>query len=392
MSCPRTAATPVIVSPGPVHVGRERWETLPPLHHRSVDFRDIVRETGRLMQELLRTSSPVYLLTASGTGAMEAAIANVTVPGSRVLVVSGGKFGRRWAELCDAYGCRTDCLHVEEGRRIDVDAVVERVKRERPEFVAFTHVESSTGLLFPVQELSARLGGAGPLLIVDAISSLGAEELDMDAWGIDVVAGASQKALAAPPGVSFVGMGKRALDLVGRRRGGTYYFDLRRSAAARESGDTPFTPAIQTIQIVHRSLLEMSALGFASVRSRHRRASDAFLAAAKHLSLASYSQNPSSAVQALALPRECRGDEVLARLGGGGFIAAGGQDDLEGRVIRTGFLGLLDVRTLERLVSALGRALQESGCRVDLPSAQQRAREYGVDFPLFAERGGRFLA
>jgi len=378
----------VMVSPGPVHVAPQAWETLPPLHHRSVDFREIVRETVRLIQGLLRTSSPVYLLTASGTGAMEASIANVTVPGSRVLVVSGGKFGRRWAELCEAYGCRTDCLHVEGGRKIDVDAIVERVNRERPEFVALTHVESSTGLLFPVQELSARLTGTRPILIVDAISSLGAEEFDMDAWEIDVVAGASQKALAAPAGVSFVGMGKRALDLVGRRRGGTYYFDLKRAGAAGESGDTPFTPAIQTIQIIHRSLIGMNTLGFAEVRSRHRRASDAYLAAAKHLSLASYSQNPSSAVQALVLPRECRGTEVLARLCSGGFIAAGGQDDLEGRIIRTGFLGLFDVRTLERLVSALGKALQESGCSVDIPSAKECASAYNVDSSLIAGNGG----
>lgn len=387
-----SARDPVIVSPGPVHVEPRRWETLPPLHHRSADFRGIVRETVRLIQGLLRTSSPLYLLTASGTGAMEASIANVTVPGSRVLVVSGGKFGRRWVELCEAYGCRTDCLHVEGGRRVDVDAIVERVNRERPEFVALTHVESSTGLLFPVRELSARLGGARPILIVDAISSLGAEEFDMDAWEIDVVAGASQKALAAPAGVSFVGMGKRALDLMGRRRGGAYYFDLKRAGSAGESGDTPFTPAIQTIQMIHRSLLGMNELGFAEVRSRHQRASDAYLAAAKHLSLASYSENPSSAVQALVLPGECRGDQVLERLGRGGFIAAGGQDDLEGRIIRTGFLGLLDVRTLERLVSALGKALQESGCSVDIPSAKECASAYDVDFSLIAGGGERFLA
>jgi aspartate aminotransferase-like enzyme len=372
----------VVVSPGPVHVAPERWESLPLLHHRSDDFRNIFRETQRLMQDLLHTSSPVHVLTASGTGAMEAAVANVTVPGSRVLVVSGGKFGHRWVELCDTYECKTVCLSVEKGMRVEVDAVLEHVERLRPEFVALTHVESSTGLLFPLRELCVRLGQPRPVLIVDAISSLGAEELDMDAWGIDVVVAASQKALAAPPGVSFVGMDKRSAELVGRRRSGIYYFDLARSAVAAESGDTPFTPAIQTVQMIHRSLLEMKALGFDAVRDRHRRASDAFLGAAEHLSLHSYSGNPSSAVQALALSEGCRADDVLERLRGRGFIAAGGQGDLRGAMIRTGFLGLLDGRTLEGLVEALGTVLREIGCSGDLPSALKCARDYGAGTSL----------
>ena len=277
----------VIVSPGPVHVAAEAWKDLQALHHRSGEFRNIVRECQSALQELLHTSSPVYLLTASGTGAMEAAVANVTVPGSRVLVVSGGKFGRRWAEICDAYECRTSMLRFEGGMGIDVDSVVERIDRERPEFVALTHVESSTGLLFPLRELVGRLRGDRPIMIVDAISSLGAEDFLMEEWGIDLAVGASQKSLAAPPGVSFAAVGKRALGLVGRRRAGLYYFDFNRARVAGAGGDTPFTPAISTIQIMHRSLRSMRAFGFDKVILRHQRASGAFQRAAKHLSLES---------------------------------------------------------------------------------------------------------
>jgi aspartate aminotransferase-like enzyme len=370
----------VIVSPGPVHVSPEAWKDLQALHHRSGEFRNIVRECQSALQELLHTSSPVYLLTSSGTGAMEAAVANVTVPGSRALVVSGGKFGRRWAEIFDAYECRTSVLGFEGGAAIDVDAVAERIRSERPEFVALTHVESSTGLLFPLRELAGRLRGDDrPILVVDAISSLGAEDCLMEEWGIDVAIGASQKSLAAPPGVSFAAVGKRALGLVGRRPRGVYYFDFNRARLAAAGGDTPFTPAIGTIQIMHRSLRSMRALGFEKMIARHRTASDAFLRAANHLSLEFFAKNPSSAVQVLALPVECPGERVLACLAREGFVAADGQDELKGRVLRTGFLGLHGSKTLERLVSALGKALLECGAAVDVDSAVARIREAKLD-------------
>ena len=382
------ARQPIIVSPGPVRVFAEGRKAIPPLHHRSDEFRNIVKETEGMLRTLLGTSSPVYLLTSSGTGAMEAAIANVTVFGSRVLVVSGGKFGRRWAEICDAYECRTTLMETGIGKAVDVDSVAERIDRDGPEYIAVTHVESSTGLLFPLRELTARLGRHRPILIVDAISSAGAEDLDMDAWGIDVVVGASQKSLAAPAGASFIGVAKRALALVGRRGKGAYYFDLGRFEAAREVGDTPFTPAIETIQIMHRSLGRMSETGFGSVISRHQKASRAFLAAAAHLSLRSFPESPSSAVQVLETPPGCRVDAILGRLAREGFIATGGQDELKGKFIRTGFLGVFGLSTLERLVSALGTAVAEGGCSVDIRAAGERMREYGHYAPLFGERDG----
>jgi aspartate aminotransferase-like enzyme len=380
----------ILVSPGPVMVPPELTENLPSLHHRSKAFEEISGATEGMLKALLRTSSPVYLLTSSGTGAMEAAVANVTVPGSGVLVVSGGKFGRRWAEVCNAYECGTALVEFGGGAAIDVDLVVEKIDRDRPEFVVLTHVESSTGLLFPLKEFAGRLRAHRPVVIVDAISSLGAEDLDMDGWGLDVVIGASQKSLAAPAGVGFIAMGKRAIDLAGGRKG-VYYFDLKRFSAGGAAGHTPFTPAIQTIQIMHRSLAMMSALGFDEMLSRHRRASIAFLAAAKHLSLSSYSENPSSAVQVLALQPKLRGDEILAQLEREGFIAAGGQGELKGRVARTGFLGFFAAGTLERLVSALGKVLQGSGCRVDVSSALGCIGEYGVASSAFTAEGERLF-
>jgi aspartate aminotransferase-like enzyme len=373
----------ILVSPGPVHVPASLSEGLPPLHHRSGEFRLVVRETESMMRELLHTEAPVYLLTASGTGAMEAAIANVVDEGSRVLVLSGGKFGDRWAELCRAFGCRTECLRIPDGRAIDVAAVCARVDRSRPDFLVLTHVESSTGLLLPLRALAGALSSERPMVVLDAVSSLCVEDLEMDAWGIDVVVGACQKAFAAPPGASFVSMGTRARELMKRRRPRLYYLDLNRYEPGRESGDLPFTPAVRPLQILHRSLARMREIGIEKVKERHRTISSAFLAAACHFSLDSFAQQPSSSVQVLRLDASCDGEEVLDALAARGFVAAGGQGGLRGRVLRTGFLGLFGSATMLSFVSALGAVLADRGVAVDVPSAEREIRGMRFSEDLF---------
>ena len=363
----------ILVSPGPVRVSALDG-AVSPLHHRSEAFRAIVRETESMLRELLGTGSPVYLLTASGTGAMEAAIANATGEGAGGLVVSGGKFGDRWTEICRAYRLDTDILRFAEGEAIDLDRVIARVIERRPQFIALTHVESSTGLLLPLRELLSRLGADRPIVIVDAISSLGVEDLEMDAWGIDVVVGAAQKAFAAPPGLSFVAMGERSRASLRGARANLYYFDLNRYEAGRLAGDLAFTPAIQAVQILRESLARMKALGFGAVRARHREASAAFLEAARHLSLESFSPSPSSSVQVLVLPEGCHAEDVLRNLSGDGFIAANGQGSLRDKVVRTGFLGAFGSRTLRHLVAALGRAVASSGAAVDFDAADASLR------------------
>ena len=371
---------PVIVSPGPVDVSPEALRDLPPLHHRSAAFERVVAESAAAVREALGTKHPVYFLTASGTGAMEAAVANATAPGERLLVLSCGKFGDRWAEIGSAFECDVSVLRAPDGTAVDLEAAVERIRADRPHGVAVTHVESSTGSLFPLKELAARLGPERPTVIVDAVSSFAAEELAMDAWGIDVVAGASQKALGAPAGASFVCMGK---DAIRPARRGLYYFDLRRYVSGTGESATPFTPAVGTMQAIHCSLIAMRRAGFDAVRSRHGRASEAFLSACGSLGLSVFPDEPSAAVQALRLPKEVRGEDLLDALSRRGFIAAGGQGALRGRVVRTGFLGLHDGATLLRLVRALGEGLREAGIAGDPALAEEKMRAYSEKYRLF---------
>jgi aspartate aminotransferase-like enzyme len=361
----------IVLSPGPVHIPPKIWEEIRPVHHRSEEFRTVVRETESLMRELLGTESPIYTITSSGTGGMEFAVANVTSPGSRVMVVSGGKFGDRWGELCKVYGCVTEILRFSEGKAIDVGRVVERAGAIRPDIIALTHVESSTGVRLPLETLLGALPETRPVILLDAIASAGVETLDTDAWGVDVAVTASQKAFGAPPGVSFVCVGRRAHDLAihtGRR---LYYISLEKYEEGRTRGDTPFTPAVHVVQIVHRALERMRIIGWERARDRHRRASRAFTEALRCCALDVFPENPSYAVQAFCIPTACGLKDFVEELARKGIVVAGGQGPLAGKVIRTGFLGLHGGSTLARAVSSIAAALRDGGCRVDEGSAER---------------------
>lgn len=362
----------IVIAPGPVHVHRSLRNSVRPMHHRSDAFRTIVREIESMIAELLETRSPIYMLTASGTGAMEAAVANLTLPGERVLVVSGGKFGDRWGEIFQSYGCRIETMQFEPGEAIDIPSVIAAARTGKPDILACTHVESSTGLSLDIEKLSESLPEPRPILLVDAIASLGAEELEMDEWRVDAVVAASQKAFASPPGIGFVALGPRARERMNRPGQARYYFDLRRYESGGEKGDPPFTPAIDTVQIVHAALGRVRDIGWRRMRERHYRNGAAFTDAVRHLGLEPFPLNPSSSVQAYLIPDKCNSNNILELLyENHGIIAAGGQGNLEGRVVRTGFLGLHGGRALERIVRAFSEVLSGLGCPVDLQAAEK---------------------
>ena len=375
----------IMVSPGPVHIDPARWRDLPLMHHRSEPFREIFRDTTRMLAALLGTASPVHLVTASGTGAMEMALANCTRPGSILLVVSGGKFGDRWAEIGEAFGCRTEILSFEWGKAIEPARVVDRAREMKPDCIALTHVESSTGLLCPLEEIARNLPDPRPVVLVDAIASLGVETLRMDEWGVDAVAAASQKALAAPPGLGFVSLGERARAVADSIERPRYYFSLERYENGYPGGDTPFTPAVQTVQLVHESLTIMERLGWEEAARRHRQAASAFMEAAGRLSLRSLPETPSSAVQTFLLPDGCAGRRVIEQLyNKHGVIMAGGQQSLAGKAVRTGFLGIHSGRRLGDVVRAVGQVLGEAGFEVDTSGAAESISKISDQAAIFS--------
>ncbi len=328
-----------------------------------------------MVQNVLGTSHPVYLLTASGTGAMEAAVLNVTSPGTRVLVVSAGKFGDRWAEIAESYGCQIRNERFPQGAAFDLSRISGAMEDFKPECVALTHVESSTGAIFPLKEFSGLMEkgpeGSRPVLIVDAIASVGAEDFRMDGWGIDVVAASGQKAFAGPAGIGFLSMNQRALAVARSSQRAGYYFRAKKYEEGRETGDTPFTPAIQSAQMLHCSLSVQARIGWDKMRARHRHSARAIVAAFGHLGLGEFPREPSVSVKALSLPAGIDGELFLEDLDKEFNIIAGrGQGTLKGKIIRFGFTGLYGGDTLKRVVKSVGELLALRGLKVNLEAAE----------------------
>ncbi|MBU8920282.1 MAG: aminotransferase class V-fold PLP-dependent enzyme [Bacteroidales bacterium] len=362
--------TILLLTPGPVHIQSKAWAGLEHIHHRTERFREIVRESSTLTGVLAGTSRDVFFLTASGSGAMESAICNLTVPGTSVMTVSGGKFGDRWTELARAFGCDVDPVLFDPGKRIDISTILDRMKKKTPEVITLAHVESSTGLLLELRELLESLPEPRPLVVLDAVASLGSEEIRMDEWGIDLLVSAGQKALAAPPGISLVIASEKAACVYKKNDNRKYYFSYGRYEEGMSTMDTPFTPAVQSLQIMHDSLLKMKNDGVEKARNRHSVFAQAFLRAASILGLRSFPEVPSASVQALRMPPEVIADEILSYLvDEKGLMLTGGQGELKGKVIRTGFLGVHCGGVIRSLVEGLAGALREQGLDGDLDRA-----------------------
>jgi aspartate aminotransferase-like enzyme len=318
----------------------------------------MVIDTGRMLGDLCGTKESAFLFAASGTGAMEAVIANVAHPGAKVLVVEGGKFGRRWAEIARAFKCEVDILRFPMGEGVDPARVADRAGEFSPDLIALTHVESSTGLWLDIEGIISALPDRRALLAIDAIASVGSEKIMMDEWGIDVLAGAGQKALAAPAGVSFVIAGPRAMESAAENMRPGFYFSFERYGEGMKTGDTPFTPAVHSVQVLHGSLESIRSKGIDAVLERHEVFSGALTAAVEALGMRSFPDSPSRSVQAFVPPEGISCEAVIRSLGERhGIIIAGGQDEMAGKIVRTGFPGIYSGQVLERLVRGLAGTL-----------------------------------
>ena len=242
------------------------------INHRGAAFEQLLRETSGWLRLFFETEQQVYILTSSGTGAMEASIANTLSPGDRVLAISCGSFGDRYDEIARAYRADVTSLKFAAGRAVDPDRVGEAARAEGPFKAAIlTHNETSTGVLNDVQAIAAAVRAAGPdtLIMVDSISGLGGARLQMDAWDVDVVLTGSQKAWMAPPGLAMIALSARAWRAYETAQNPRYYFDLGLARQYAARGQTPSTPALATLYGLHTALQRMAAEGVAAVAARH---------------------------------------------------------------------------------------------------------------------------
>ncbi|MBI1798728.1 MAG: alanine--glyoxylate aminotransferase family protein [Candidatus Eisenbacteria bacterium] len=345
-----------LFTPGPVEIPARVLRALsrPPPHHRTEEFRATLLRVTEAMRELHATRGEVFLLPASGTGAMEAAVANLMSPARSALAIAGGKFGDRWAALLEAWGVPHRTLEVEWGRSVDPAAVERALEGAAIDTVFATHSETSTGALHDIESIARLTRSRGVRLVVDAITSLGVHPLAQDDWGVDVVVCGSQKGLMIPPGLASVSLAPWAASEIDETGLPRFYFDLRKARRSLPSGETAFTPPVSLVLALEESLAMIREEGLSNVHHRHARLSAALQAAAATLGFETFAAHPSHAVTALTPPPGIEAGAVVKRLRvSHGIVIAGGQDRLKGVILRAGHMGAYDLADIELLAGAL---------------------------------------
>lgn len=355
--------------PGPTFVPERIRQATARLivNHRGPEFRAMLADVEERLKPIFGTRNRILLFAASGSGMMEAAVANIASPDSELLFVTHGQFGERFASIAQAIGARYDRLDMPWGSDIDVDAVAQRLREKTYRAVFVIHNESSTAITADLASLGALLRDTPTLLVTDSVSGLAGIEMKQDEWGVDVVVSASQKALMCPPGLGLASVSAKAWQVI--ERGDhvpTFYWDFKRALASLEKGETPFTPAVPIVYGLQEALDMIHAEGLPQVLARHRRLSAALRAGAAAMNLPVFGtgRNRSSTVVALSVPDALDGGAIVKALyERHRTVIAGSRNKLAGRVIRIGTMGdfdddtiLTDLAHLESVLSQLGHA------------------------------------
>ena len=365
-----------LFTPGPTPVPPEVLAATaePIVHHRGSDFRALYERTLQRLREVCRTESDVLVFSASGSGAMDSAVANLCSAGETVSVVSHGSFGERWIEICDQYGVDVRPIRYEWGESPDPGEVAAAVREAGSGIVLCQQSDTSTGVVSDVRALKEAVGD--PLVVVDAVSSLGAVPLETDAWNIDVVLSGSQKALMCPPGIALAAVSPRALEQA--TAGRSFYFDWHRTKKAQDALDAAFTPAVSLVRGLDVALGLILDDGLEAAFERHVRLGRAARAGIKAMGLELFSpdDDTSAVVTAVRVPDGVDGEALLRHLRDvHGVTLAPGQAHLKGKIFRIGHIGWFDVFDIAVALAAVELSLTELGAEIERGVAVARAFE-----------------
>ena len=359
----------IILAPGPTPIPPEVLlaQASPLVYHRGPGFGRLMRDVTARLKELYRTDrADVLLMTSSGTGGLESAIQNVFSAGDEVLVPLAGFFAERWKKLAESHGLVVHAVEHEWGQRVDVSRVAAALAEHPVKAVLLTQSETSTGVIQPIEELARAADDAGALVLVDAVSSLGAVPFAFDAWGIDVAVGGSQKALSASPGIAFVAVSERAWAAQESATLPRFYFDWStyEAFAGLKDPENPWTPAISVMQGLAAALDLYFEDGVEAALARHERLSRAVKDGVQALGLDLFGEglDRNWTVTAIRAPEGIDADTITDRIRADfGCVLAPGQGPLKGTVFRIGHFGYFSELDIIRGLAALEMTLERLG-------------------------------
>lgn len=354
-----------LMTPGPAPVPEDiRLEMARPMiHHRTKEYQAIFKEATEGLKKIFKTSNDVYTFTSSGTGAMEASIVNVLSPGDKIIVVRGGKFGERFADLAQAFGVEVISIDVEWGAAPNPEIIKDALKKTPGVKGVYTTLcETSTATVFDIKAIGEIVKGTGTLFVVDAISGLGADDFENDKWGIDIAVCGSQKGLMIPPGLAFCSVSEKTWKYVETSKLPKFYFNFKKYKKAWLDTDTPFTSAITLVIGLKKAVEKINSQGIDNVIAEHSAQARAFRAACGALNLEIFSKSPSSAVTGVKTPAGINADDLVKLLKTEFNVTfAGGQEHLKGRIFRCAHMGGIDKEHTIESIKALEQALTKLG-------------------------------
>ena len=370
-----------LFTPGPTQLLPQVQTAMaqPLLHHRTDEFRAIFKEVLEGLRYLYNTENDVLLFTSSGSGAMEGAVVNLLSPGDQVLVVSAGKFGERWIQLCKAYGINAEVLSIPYGQSVDpwqVAALLEKHAETRAVFVQYT--ESSTGARHDIKALGEIVHQhPKTALVVDAITGLGVMEMPVDQWHLDIVIGGSQKALMIPPGLAFASVSPKAWSFIETTRSSKFYFDFQKERKNNAKGESSYTPAITLVVALREALKYIRQLGRENLIRNAGLLAQATRAAAGALGLKLFApSSPSDALTAICAPEGIDSGTIIKEFKKNfGAVVANGQGEMKGKIFRIAHLGYYDVIDTLAIVACLEIILKKLNFAVELGSGVKAAQE-----------------
>ena len=358
-------------TPGPTPIPDDIFDAMsaPMINHRGPEFDELIKKTTEQLKQVFMTQNDVFILTASGTGALEASLVNTLSPGDRVLSATAGSFGDRFTDMAGAFGADVLVLDFEWGRPVEPEAIREAL-RDHPDIkaVMITHNETSTGVTHPVEEI-ARIAKTefDKVLLVDAVSSLGCIPLPVDAWDCDLVGTASQKGFMIPPGLAFISVSERGWQEQQTAKMPRFYFDLGSAKLMLERGQTPFTPNVAAMYGLSLALDKLLDEGMENVFGRHAGIAQLTRDGVREMGLellVDDERYASDTVTAVKVPDEVDGRQLMGRLRTEkNVVLAGGQGKLSNSIFRIGHLGHVSREDIEEVMAALKSLLPEVGFR-----------------------------